>query len=93
MRDSQEDKALSIENKRRKAEGEALLATLDELEDKEMQKDLESTHPPALTAATEKAQDDDDEDVLLTEAANVLVDVLLIQQPNVALRSAKEASP
>ncbi|NQX89055.1 MAG: carboxy terminal-processing peptidase [Halioglobus sp.] len=93
LRDSQEDKALSIENKRRKAEGEALLATLDELEDKEMQKDLESTHPPALTAATEKAQDDDDEDVLLTEAANVLVDVLLIQQPNVALRSAKEASP
>ncbi len=86
LRDQQEEKALSIENKRRKAEGEELLTSLDE-EDAADSEDLEADEGHAML--DDEAEDDGD-DVLLVEAANVLVDVLMIQQPNVALRQDKK---
>jgi carboxyl-terminal processing protease len=87
LRDSQEEKALRIENKRRKAEGEALLASLDEMVDAEGEGNSEDPEAPATP---EDEEDSEEDDVLLTEAANVLVDVLMIQQPNIALRQGKE---
>jgi carboxyl-terminal processing protease len=87
LRDLQEEKALGIENKRRKAEGEELLSSLDEVDDAI---DDEENEAHSLV---EEEQESDDEDVLLTEAANVLVDVLMIQQPNIALRHEKEQVP
>jgi len=80
LRDAQEEKALVIENKRRKATGEELLTSLESLEEEEDPDD-----PDAVSAA-EHDKPDDDDDVLLQEAANVLVDMLLIKQQNVALR-------
>jgi carboxyl-terminal processing protease len=81
LRDSQEEKALSIENKRRKAEGEEPLTALEDEDD--LDEDLEE----------HAGLDEDDldttaeeEDVLLEEAGHVLIDaVLLKQQPGLAL--------
>lgn len=72
FRKSQEDKALLIENKRRKAKGEEPLASLDEEE--------VDSEDPDLVIEEEAAADSDEPDVLLTEAGNVLVDVLLLKQ-------------
>ena len=83
LRNAQEQKALIIENKRRKAEGEAPLTALEHTED-----ELDSDDPDAVTTAEDEDLEDKD-DVLLQEAANVLVDMLLIRQQNVALRQVK----
>jgi carboxyl-terminal processing protease len=72
---------LSIENKRRKAEGEELLTSLENTES-----NLDGADPDVVGAAIEHDDKDDKKDVLLQEAANVLVDMLTINRQNVALR-------
>ncbi len=69
LRDSQEKKALLIENKRRKSKGEEPLASLEE--------EPVDTEDPDLVVEEDKKSDEPD--VLLTEAANVLVDVVLLK--------------
>lgn len=80
LRESQEAKALAIENKRRAARGEEPLAALDAEAGAE---DDETVDPEPLEEA------DKDDDVLLAEASNVLVDALLLQQQRVALHNRK----
>jgi carboxyl-terminal processing protease len=77
LRDSQEKKALEIENKRRKAKGEELLATLEE-------EPVDAEDPDLVIEEDEKS---DEPDVLLTEAANVLVDVVLLKDRSFAARA------
>ncbi|MDH3993695.1 MAG: carboxy terminal-processing peptidase, partial [Gammaproteobacteria bacterium] len=77
LRESQEAKALSIENKRRKAKGEELLTSLDE-EDEETDEETESD----LDAEAE--EQDPKDDVLLMEAGNVLADALIIKRQRFA---------
>lgn len=84
LRESQEQKALVIENKRRKAKGEEPLASLDEL-DEEEEADaaaLDGEDPDQVAEVVEETETgaEDEPDVLLTEAGNVLVDVLLLKQ-------------
>jgi carboxyl-terminal processing protease len=84
LRDSQEQKALDIENKRRKALGEELLTALEHDEDDANDLDLQSGDEKE----DPKAKDEDDkaaDDVLLIEAANVLSDILLLQQKHYAV--------
>ena len=80
LRNSREEQALAIENKRRKALGEELLSALDEEEE------------DAADAEAADAQEEEQEtpDVLLSEAGNVLVDALLLQQPAYALRESNK---
>ena len=80
MRESQEAKALAIENKRRVARGEEPLAALDE---EVAVEDDESIDPDPLEDAAEE------DDVLLAEASNVLVDALLLQQQRYAIHNRK----
>ncbi|MDX1732805.1 MAG: carboxy terminal-processing peptidase [Halioglobus sp.] len=76
LRESQEARALGIENKRRKAKGEELLSDLENDEDEDaVDEDL-------LGGARE---DTDDDDVLLREAGNILVDVLLLKNARYAV--------
>ena len=82
LRESQEAKALLIENKRRKAKGEELLTSLDEEDEEESDEDAE------LESAAE--EQDPKDDVLLMEAGNVLVDALLIKQQRFAAHSDEE---
>ncbi len=82
LRESQEQKALSIENRRRKARGEEPLASLDAEEPDESEED-EVLDPLA-------AEDESEDDVLLTEAGNVLVDALLMRQRAYAVHSPDE---
>lgn len=75
LREEQEQRALAIENRLRKARGEAPLSKLDEpLEDEEL-----SEEDPAEA-------DDDEPDVLLTETGQILADVLLMQRQAYARR-------
>lgn len=85
LRESQEEKALVIENKRRKAMGEELLT---ELED-DAQED--ETDESAVEDETAEEEEEDEKDVLLTEAGNVLVDALLLKRQRFAARSEKPA--
>ncbi len=82
LRESREAKALAIENKRRKALGEELLTALDEedTEDDSAEDAAEDDDPEA---------DEEDKDVLLTEAGNILVDALTLRQQAFALRQGK----
>jgi carboxyl-terminal processing protease len=82
LRESQEDKALIIENKRRKALGEPLLTSLDE---------DEATDEDAASDDTEE-EEQEDEDVLLVEAGNILVDVLTLKQRAFAVNTPLEAA-
>jgi carboxyl-terminal processing protease len=77
LRESQEEKALVIENKRRKAKGEELLTSLDDEElDEEEAADDEADEEADATDSEEEEKDD----VLLTEAGNVLVDALMLKK-------------
>ncbi|MEM8562497.1 MAG: carboxy terminal-processing peptidase [Pseudomonadota bacterium] len=91
LRESREQQALDIENKRRTAKGEEPLASLDEEESDESSDLLEdaSAEGDALVTVDEDA-DSDEPDVLLTEAGNVLVDVLLINERAFAINSPAE---
>lgn len=87
FRESQEQKALVIENKRRKAKGEELLTSLgDEDTDEETAEGDEAEADDVAATEEEEVQD-----VLLTEAANVLVDTLLLKHSAYAVRSPGEA--
>jgi carboxyl-terminal processing protease len=88
LRDSQEKKALDIENKRRKAKGEDLLKELDHHDDEV--NDLED-HSDTDGQEDAKAKEEKD-DVLLDEAGHVLVDALQLQQQHYALNHDKEAA-
>ena len=82
LRESQEAKALAIENKRRKARGEELLTSLDEEAgetDEESEADLDAE------------EQDPKDDVLLMEAGNVLADALIIKRQRFAAHSPKES--
>jgi carboxyl-terminal processing protease len=80
LRESQEEKALVIENKRRKALGEELLT---ELEDEHLdEEDLDAL------ALEEEEDTEEVPDVLLTEAGNILVDALLVKDRAYAVTAA-----
>ena len=84
LRESQEEKALGIENRRRKAKGEEPLASLDEDEPE----NDEAADEDAETDSDADADADEEEiDVLLTEAGNVLVDSLVLRQRAYAART------
>ncbi|EEB79980.1 C-terminal processing peptidase subfamily, putative [marine gamma proteobacterium HTCC2148] len=100
LRESQESKALAIENKRRVAKGEAPLTSLDEEEEAVEQGETDEVAEVAEQnddtvadvsdssedTASETADSDEDEtpDVLLTEAGNVLVDALVLKKTHYA---------
>jgi carboxyl-terminal processing protease len=86
LRDAQEEKALSIENKRRKAQGEDLLSSLEqEVED------ADSMDEDSVIESEEgSSEEEDEDDVLLIEAGHVLVDVLLLRERNYAVHNKKE---
>ena len=73
LRESQEAKALSIENKRRVAKGEEPLAALEE-EATEEEEDEPVIDPLAVEEDTEE------DDILLQEAGYVLLDALMIKE-------------
>ena len=75
LREGQEAKALDIENKRRLAKGEEPLESLDE-EDPELEEGETEPEPDPLADEADSEEDD----ILLTEAGNVLVDALLIKE-------------
>lgn len=87
LRDSQEQKALDIENKRRKAQGKELLTALEhdneEADELALQTGDNEEDADAIDAKDKDKKDADD--VLLIEAANVLSDVLLLKQPRYAV--------
>jgi carboxyl-terminal processing protease len=92
LRDTQEGKALSIENKRRKALGEELLTSLEHDDEEsdgldEDSADDDTDYENEITEA--EGEEEDADDVLLVEAANVLVDVLLLKQQRYAVHNDK----
>ena len=85
-REERMQEALAIENRRRSARGEEPLASLDDTQD---DPDAEGTDD---LAATEEGEDEDsgkDEDILLTEAANILVDTLRMRESAFAVNANK----
>jgi carboxyl-terminal processing protease len=84
LREGQEEKALAIENKRRKSLGEELLTSLDE-DEENVDDALEGED--ALAGAED--EEEDEPDVLLSEAGNVLADALLIKKRAYAVNAPK----
>ncbi|MCX2973226.1 peptidase S41 [Halieaceae bacterium IMCC8485] len=100
LRESQESKALAIENKRRVAKGEAPLTSLDEEEEAVEQGETDEVAEAAeqnddtvadvsdssedTASETAVSDEDDTPDVLLTEAGNVLVDALVLKKTHYA---------
>jgi carboxyl-terminal processing protease len=91
MRESQEEKALVIENKRRKSKGEELLTSLDEEDEEVAEENSDDATEDAVESSdsdiahadiadSEEAEEDKQPDVLLTEAGNVLIDALLLKE-------------
>ncbi|WP_239017366.1 carboxy terminal-processing peptidase [Seongchinamella sediminis] len=81
LRESQKQKALAIENKRRVARGEEPLASLDEDDEDEGAADELAS---ADSSDDSNAGEDEEPDVLLSEAGNVLVDALVLKQQRYA---------
>ena len=105
LRDTQKEKALGIENKRRKAKGEELLTLLQDDEDEDEHEhghgDSHSDDPDLDPLAANEIDNDDDvdqedeeedvtDDVLLMEAGYVLADALLLKQRRYALHQEEE---
>ena len=82
LRESQEAKALDIENKRRLAKGEEPLKSLEE--DASSEEEDEAAFDPLSVE-----DDSEEDDILLTEAGNVLVDALLIKKRRFAAHTPK----
>lgn len=82
LRKRQEEDALAIENKRRKAKGEKLLTSLDEDKDADEAEENVGHGENSTDTAKEK---DSESDVLLQEAGNVLVDILLLRKQRYAI--------
>jgi len=91
LRESQEEKALGIENKRRKAKGEELLTSLDE-EELDENGLLAEEEEHASSGDEDEEEKEEEPDVLLTEAGNVLVDVLLLKQRRFAVHDKQESA-
>jgi carboxyl-terminal processing protease len=89
LRDSQEAKALNIENKRRKARGEEPLASLERDDDDE-ESDAFGDSAEIDVADNTDGDETDDDDVLLDEAGHVLVDSLLLKQQGFAINQEKK---
>jgi carboxyl-terminal processing protease len=88
MRENQEEKALVIENKRRKAKGEELLTSLDEEEEEQEDADTEGATDEEVASSdvdADDAEEDKEPDVLLTEAGNVLIDALLLKEQRLVI--------
>ena len=85
LRDNQEEKALNIENKRRKALGEELLTSLEREDDDSDEADEGDTVSDIDEPAEDELEEEDD-DVLLEEAGHVLVDALLLKKQRFAVR-------
>jgi len=87
-REERMTEALAIENRRRSARGEEPLASLDDDDAGEEEDDSAD----GIAATDAEAQDDEDEvdDVLLTEAGQILVDTLLMREPSYAVNAEKE---
>ncbi len=79
FRDGREEKALQIENKRRKAKGETLLSVLEDEEEEETS--LDDAH---LESDEDEPVEDD---VLLMEAGHVLVDTILLKRQRYAIHN------
>jgi len=80
-REGREEKALIIENKRRAAKGEELLASWDEQDEDEG----ETSSDDADSDSDDSEEEEEDAlDVLLTEAGNVLIDTMLLKQQRFA---------
>ena len=103
MRETQKGKALSIENKRRQAKGEELLTSLDADEEEEAEVgeavggetsgDNSASENAVANADSEseaEAEVESTPDVLLTEAGNVLVDTLLMNQQHYAVNEKED---
>lgn len=86
LRDSQEAKALSIENKRRKAKGEELLTSLDN-DDEEVSESEDEL--ASIDSEDEESEEEEADDVLLEEAGHVLIDALILKQQHLALNQEK----
>ncbi len=84
MRDRQKAEALAIENKHRAAIGEEPLSSLDDEEELSEDEALDGE------AAIDDAEEDEAEDVLLTEAGNVLVDAVIMKQQRFALHAEED---
>lgn len=96
-REQQEADYLAIENTRRQAKGQDLLASLDELLDEESSDAIEvaenavtdsSALPDSATDKTDgdEADDSDDPDALAVEAARILADAINLRSPAVVQR-------
>tara|TARA_B110000503_G_scaffold68107_1_gene106497 strand:- start:34981 stop:37122 length:2142 start_codon:yes stop_codon:yes gene_type:complete len=91
LRDSQEAKALSIENKRRKALGEELLTSLDYDDDEASdEEDMHASIDSEDSDVEDVEKEEADDDVLLEEAGQVLIDALLLKQHGIALNQDKK---
>lgn len=89
LRESQEQKALLIENKRRKALGKPLL---DSLEDDEHDLDGDGLAEADGDEISVDHADEDQDDVLLTEAGNILADMLVMTRHSFAVNTPAAAS-
>ena len=89
-REHRESEALRIENKLRSSKGEELLLTWEELEDEEEsdtddeQTDDDVADADVADADVADTEEEEQPDVLLTEAGNVLIDTMLLKQQQVA---------
>ncbi len=81
LREAREAKALALENKRRKAKGEDLLTSLE---------DEEENDEDAQTSKEEDEESSIEDDVLLQEAGNVLVDMVLLKRQRFAVHNPSE---
>ena len=82
LRNGQEEKALAIENKRRRAQGEELLTSLEKDSEEE---DAIAAHDSEVNVEKDE-ENDEENDVLLIEAGHVLVDMLLLSNERFALQ-------
>ena len=74
-RQKQREEELRLENRRRVAKGEKPLASVEELE-----KDKQAAEDEATDTAQDANRADDEPDVLLTEAGNILLDAIQLNQ-------------
>jgi carboxyl-terminal processing protease len=99
MRDNQKEKSLAIENKRRKAKGmepledfpeeeaeDDVASTEDAAEDVAVDTSGATTSEPQtdVTTEAEEKEDEQDPDILLLQAGNILIDSLIFNNQSVA---------
>jgi len=90
-REARTEAALAIENRRRRALGKEPLASLDEKGEQAESADTDPAEGDEETAMhTSGDSDFDRDDVLLTEAGNILVDTLLMREQAYAANAEKD---